>query len=52
MAFIDLEKAFDSVSREVKRWALRQLKVKEGMISVMKSMCVETTTAVKIGLLS
>ena len=49
MAFIDLEKAFDRVPREVICLALRELGVEEGMISVIKSMYVGTTTAVKIG---
>ena len=48
MAFIDLEKAFNRVPREI-WWALRELGVEEGMISVIKSMYVGTTTAVKNG---
>ena len=49
MAFIDLEKAFDRVSREVIWLAFIELRVEERVISVMKSMYVGTTTAVKIG---
>ena len=49
MAFIDLEKAFDRVPREVIWWALRESGVEEGMISVIKSMYDGATTAVKIG---
>ena len=38
MAFVDLEKAFDRVPREVVRWALRYLGVDEWIVSVIKSM--------------
>ena len=49
MAFIDLEKAFDRVPREVIWWALRESGVEEWLISVIKSMYDGATTAVKIG---
>ena len=49
MAFIDLEKAFDRVPREVIWWALRESGVEEGLIAVIKSMYCGATTAVKIG---
>ena len=49
MAFIDLEKAFDRVPREVIWWALRKSGVEERLISVIKSMYDGATTAVKIG---
>ena len=49
MAFIDLEKAFDRVPREVIWWALRESGVEERLISVIKSMYDGATTAVKIG---
>ena len=38
MAFVDLEKAFDRVPREVVWWALRYLGVEEWMVSVIKAM--------------
>ena len=38
MAFIDLDKAFDTVPREVIWWALRESEVEERLISVIKSM--------------
>lgn len=47
--FIDLERAFNRVPREVIWWALRELGVEERMISVIKCMYVRAMTAVKIG---
>ena len=41
MAFIDLEKAFDRVPREVLWWALRRLGVDEWIVSVIKAMYVD-----------
>ena len=38
MAFVDLEKAFDRVPREVLWLALRKLRVEEWMVNVIKSM--------------
>ena len=32
MAFVDLEKAFDRVPREVLWWALREVGVEEGIV--------------------
>jgi hypothetical protein len=48
MAFVDLEKAFDRVPREILWWSLRQLKVDEGLVAVIKSMYDNVTTAVKV----
>src|SRR5437870_13706674 len=47
MAFIDLEKAFDRVPREVVWWALRKRGVDEWLINVIRSMYEGATTAVK-----
>lgn len=47
MAFIDLEKAFDRVPREVLWWALRKLGVDEWLVSVIKVMYTDATTMVK-----
>lgn len=47
MAFIDLEKAFDRVPREVVWWALRSLGVDEWLVSVIKAMYANVTTMVK-----
>ena len=47
MAFIDLEKAFDRVPREVIWWALRNQGVDEWLVSVIKAMYADVTTMVK-----
>ena len=49
MAFVDLEKAFDRVPRDVVWWALRSLGVDEWLVSVIKAMYVDTSTMVRIG---
>ena len=43
MAFVDLEKAFDRVPREVVWWALRYLGVDEWIVSVIKAMYEDAT---------
>jgi hypothetical protein len=48
MAFVDLEKAFDRVPRQVVWWALRKLGVDEWIISVIKAMYEDAVTAVKV----
>ena len=48
MAFVDLEKAFDRVPREVVWWALRCLCVDEWIVSVMKAMYADATTTVRV----
>ena len=48
MGFVDLEKAFDRVPREVLWWALRRLGVEEWLVSVIKVMYDGARTAVKI----
>lgn len=48
MAFVDLEKAFDRVPREVLWWALREVGVEEHTINVIKAMYVGATTSVKV----
>src|SRR3989441_1602792 len=47
MAFVDLEKAFDRVPREVLWWALRHVGVEKWMVNVIKSLYEGVTTAVK-----
>jgi len=49
MAFVDLEKAFDRVPREVVWWALRKMKVDEWLVRVIQAMYEEVSTAVKLG---
>jgi hypothetical protein len=48
MAFVDLEKAFDRVPREVLWWALRELGVEEWIVTVIKAMYAGASTAVKL----
>ena len=48
MAFIDLEKAFDRVPREVRWWALREVEVEEWLIKVIQSLYEGATTSVKL----
>ena len=48
MAFLDLEKAFDRVPREVVWWALRQMDVDEWLINAVKSMYKNAKTSVKV----
>ena len=48
MAFVDLEKAFDRVPREVVWWALRYLGVDEWIVSVIRAMNEEATTKVRL----
>jgi len=37
-SFVDLEKAFDTVSRDVVRWAMRKLGVEEWLVSAVMSL--------------
>jgi len=48
MAFVDLEKAFDRVPREVVWWALRSLGVEEWLVAVIRAMYEGVTTAVRM----
>jgi len=48
MAFVDLEKAFDRVPREVLWWALGGLGVDEWLVQVIRAMCANVTAAVKV----
>jgi hypothetical protein len=47
MAFVDLEKAFDRVPREVLWWALRKVGTEEWLVRVIRDMYVGVRTAVK-----
>ena len=49
MAFVDLEKAFDRVPRDVIWWALRELGVEEHVVSVIQTMYSKASTVVKLG---
>ena len=46
IAFVDSEKAFDRVPREVVWWALRKVCIDEWLVNVIKAMYVGNTTAV------
>jgi hypothetical protein len=48
MAFVDLEKAFDRVPREIVWWALRRLGVEEWLVTVIRAMYDGVTTAVRM----
>ena len=48
MVFVDLEKAFDRVPREVVWWALRCLGVEEWLVTVIRAMYEGVTTAAKM----
>ena len=48
MAFVDLEKAFDRVPREVVWWALRCLSVDEWIMSGIRAMYGDATTRVRL----
>ena len=46
-AFVDLEKAFDRVPREVVRWGLRMLGADEGLIRTVMALYTEACTVVR-----
>jgi hypothetical protein len=46
-AFVDLEKAFDRVPREVTRWAMRKLGVEEWLVSAVMAMYEQAWTVVR-----
>ena len=46
-AFVDFEKAFDRVPREVVKWALRKLGVDEWLIPTVMSLYTEDCTVVR-----
>ena len=45
--FLDLEKAFDRVSREVIRWAVCKFGVEEWLVSVVMSMYTSAKTVIR-----
>lgn len=49
LAFIDLEKAYDIVPRELVYWGLRKRKVPEYLIKIIEATCEKTETVVRTG---
>ena len=49
MAFVDLEKAFDRVPREVIWWAMRKLGIDEWLVRLVKSMYANVRSRVRVG---
>ena len=49
MAFVDLEKAFDRVPREVVWWALRKLGVDEWLVRLVQGMYSNARSRVRVG---
>ena len=47
LGFVDLEKAFDRVPREVIRWAMRKLGIEEWLISAVMTMDTGAETVVR-----
>ena len=47
IGFVDLEKAFDRVPREVISWAMRKLGVEEWLVSAVMSMYTGAKTVVR-----
>ena len=45
--FVDLEKAFDRVPRELISWAMRKLGVEEWLVSAVMSMYIDAKTVVR-----
>ena len=49
MAFVDLEKAFDRVPRNVIWWAMRKLGIEEWLVKVVQSMYENVSSRVRVG---
>ena len=49
MAFIDLEKAFDRVPRDVIWWVMRKLGIDEWLVRLVQSMCKDVRSRVRVG---
>ena len=49
MAFVDLEKAFDRVSRDVIWWAMRKLGIDEWLVRLVQSMYKDVRSRVRVG---
>ena len=49
MAFVDLEKAFDRVPRDVIWWAMRKLGIDEWLVLLVQSMYTDVRSRVRVG---
>ena len=49
MAFVDLEKAFDRVPRDVIWWAMRKLRIDEWLVCLVQSMFKDVRSRVRVG---
>ena len=49
MAFVDLEKAFDGVPRDVIWWAMRKLGIDEWLVRLVQSMYKDVRSRVRVG---
>ena len=49
LAFIDLEKAFDKVPREVIWWSMRKLKLDEWLVRIVQSIYKEVRSRMRVG---
>ena len=49
ICFIDLEKAFDRVPREILRWSMRKVGVEEWLIKVVEAMYRHAKSKVRLG---
>ena len=49
MAFVDLEKAFDRVPRDVIWWAMRKLGIEEWLVRLVQSMYTDVRSRVRVG---
>ena len=49
MAFVDLEKAFDRVPRDVIWWAMRKLGIDEWLVRLVQSMYKDVRSRVRVG---
>ena len=49
MAFVDLEKAFDRVPRDVIWWAMRKLEIDEWVVQLVQSMYTDVRSRVRVG---
>ena len=49
MAFVDLEKAFDRVPRDVIWWAMRKLRIDEWLVRLVQSMYTDVRNRVRVG---